>query len=138
MKCHNVFPCDGCDYRSSCKSACGLLHKFLRNDPECHTRVRTTELVLPAGAITAISDQQIVNPTRLSLADLAEGTPGYWDIMNNKNINLEEKEIMLAFHTEGLSYKQIASRYRISCDTVQSLLHSARKRIRINRGVWRE
>lgn len=123
-------PCDGCDYRNICTGACGLLHKFLRDDPKCHTRFRTTELILPPGAIQAISDWQIANPTRLSLAELAEGTPGYWDIMRNKKLLPGEKELLFDQQTMGMSYQQIAKKWRISIHTVQRRITQIRKKLR--------
>lgn len=139
-----IFPCDGCKdaeatggERSSCQATgkpCWLLHKFLREDPECYQRSWSRELILSPAAVESIADWQGVTPTRITLQDLAEGTPGYWDIMNCRDILKSEKEIVLAFYTEGLSYKQIAELYKITVGTVQRLLSKARKRIRVNKG----
>ncbi len=130
MENNNDFPCLGCDERSSCTGACGLLHKFLRNDPECHQRFQSTERVLSPELVIAIADKQQANPTRLTWAELADSTLEYWDIMNNESIDEREKEIFLAFYVEGMPYKAIARRYKITTGTVYRLLHSGRVRAR--------
>lgn len=134
-----VFPCDECEAnqgeRSSCLGACAALHKFLREDLRCHTRVRTTELILEDAALRHISDQQQFRQTRLTLNDLVEASPGYWDIELAKNLEDGEKEVVAAFYVEGLSYKEIASKYRISIHKVKYMLMRLKKRLRKVRSI---
>ena len=127
------FPCDGCELAepgSSCVRACARLHKFLREDLKCHTRVRTTELVLPDETLQHISDYQQVNQTRLTMQDLAEAAPDYWSIELTENITEGEKVILSAFYVEGLSYKEIAHRYKISVPKVKFMLMQTKKHLR--------
>ena len=124
------FPCDGCDYRSSCRAACARLHKFLREDLKCHTRVRTTELILGSRTLQFLSDQQQINPTRLTLQDMSAFTPEYWDIELTEGISQGEKVILSAFYVEGLTYKEIAFRYRISVSKVKRMLIQTKKHLR--------
>lgn len=125
------FPCDGCECRgtSSCQKACFRLHKFLREDAECYTRVRTTELVLPAWKVIQILDQESITPTRLTWQELCDSQLGYWDIKNSKHLTDGEKEMLLRFHEDDLSYDQIAKMYKISRRTIVRLLRRV-KRIR--------
>lgn len=132
------FPCDGCDYRSSCKGACGRLHKFLREDKKCHTRVRTTELVLSPEFVAVLSDRQQSMETQLSWQELSEATPGYWDINLSKNLTGGEKILISEFYLEGLSYRDIAAKYRVSSKTVSRHLTSIRKKLRKLRPSERE
>ena len=124
------FPCDGCPDRGGCRAACARLHKFLREDLKCHTRVRATELVVDDTALRHISDQQQVTPTRLTLQEMSAFTPGYWDIELTERLKEGEKVILSAFYIEGLTYKEIASRYRISVSKVKRMLIQTKKHLR--------
>ena len=136
----NPSPCDGCgaDTRSSCRKSCHLLHKFLREDPDCHTRVRTTEQILPGSVLTQILDWEQVSKTRLTLADYASAMPGYWDIELSKRLTPGEKALTSAFYVDGMSYKQIAVKYRLCLNTVKRHLIRIKEKLRKHRPLGLE
>jgi DNA-binding NarL/FixJ family response regulator len=126
----NLLPCNGCDDRSSCRGSCPRLHKFLRDDPECHTRIRATEVVLPSDLVIKIADYNQRDGSRLDWQDVAGATLGYLDIQAIDFLTDGEKAILSAFYTEGMSYKSIASRYQISYSTVERQLIKIKKELR--------
>jgi DNA-directed RNA polymerase specialized sigma24 family protein len=97
---------------------------------KCHTRVRTTELVLPDETLKHISDYQQVSQTRLTQQDMASASPDYWSIELTKGITDGEKVILSAFYVEGLSYKEIAHQYKISVPKVKLMLMQTKKHLR--------
>ena len=125
-----IFPCKECPDRGMCRMACNRLHKFLREDLKCHTRSCLTEKVLSPEYVAMISDREQASPSRLTLKDLADTAPGYWDIELTKNLTKGEQAIISCFYLEGMSYKEIALRYRISVHTVERRLIEIKKRLR--------
>ena len=123
-------PCKGCRSASCCQRACSRLHKFLREDPECFTRVRMTERVLPDNIIVGMSDNWQSNPTKLSWQEIAGATPGYLDIDGIQCLDPGEKVLLSAYYTEGKSYKSIAEKFKISEKTVSRQLTKIKYKLR--------
>ena len=99
---------------NSCRATCARLHRFLRDDPECHTRVRATELVLPPDLLERISDHNQQDGSRLDWQDIAGATPTYLDILSIEGLKLQERHLLLYRYSDGLSHREIADIFGIS------------------------
>jgi len=130
MNDYNLLPCDGCDARSSCRGACARLHKFLREDKKCHTRIRATELVLPAESVAGLSDFNQADGSRLDWQDIAGATLGYLDIQEIDFLTDGEKVILSAFYMDGMTHQEIADKWRIHPWTVNDHLHKIKSKLR--------